>query len=170
MHNLNVSQDVSRTCPFAPSVVHADQVCEQPCEWMSRNGCWLWKRGSKQWTTRATDFTNALRSIVNTTVLPRVVGAFVARPLSEGLVGVVCNDHLHHARQTMKGGECGGNTHANQRRPVRAFHLTQHRISPPRRRRTRTRLPWLSHPHCRRICAGLHSTTPRATNTSWAGR
>lgn len=82
----------------------------------------------------------------------------------------MCNHYLRQAQHTMKGGECGGNTHADQRRPVDACHLTQHRLSPPRRRRTRTRLSGLSDPNRRRLSAGLHPTSPRTTSASRAGR
>ena len=87
-----------------------------------------------------------------------------------GYIHEMCNHHLHPVPHMMKGGECGGNTHADQRRPVDTVHFPQHRLSPPRRRRTRTRLSGLSDPYRRRLRAGLHPTPPRTTSTSRLGR
>ncbi len=170
MHNLDVSHDVSHTHPFVPSVEHADRVCALGCGRQCISGFWQCKSGPNQWTTHTTEFTKCFKTPVNTSVLPLALARTAARSLPGSHVRQVCKHHLHQARQTMKGGECGGNTHANQRRPDRACYLTQHRLSPPRSRRTRTRTAWLRHPHRRRISPGLHSTPPGATNTSRAGR
>lgn len=170
MHNLDVSHDVSRTGPVRPPVEHADNVCEQGCAWPCISDFLLCKRGSNQWITHTTEFTRNPKTPVNTSVLPIVVAMAADCLLHVGPVWQVCNHRLHQVDQTMRGGECGGNTHANQRRPERTCHLPQHRLSPPRSGRTRTRTSWLRHPHCRRIRAGLYSTPSRAHRTSWTGR
>ena len=170
MHNLDVSHDVSRTHPFAPPVEHADKVCALGCGRQCTTSFWQCTSASNQWTTHTTEVTKNLKSPVNTSVLRILVSLAAARSLPGRHVGEVCNHHLHQSQHTMKGGEDGGNTHAHQRRPVRACHLAQHRLSPPRSGRTRTCLPRLSHPHCRRVCAGLHSTPSGSKNTTWTGR
>ncbi len=170
MHNPDVSHDVSQSPTTAALSRPAQIACGKGCGLRLTTVTLRWTSHSKPWTTRSSNHSGTPEKPVKSMIL---VGQATTLGVSWGLRGFVqhvCKHHLHQAQHTMKGGECGGDSYEDQRRPVDAVHFTQHRLSSPRRGRTRARVPGLSDPDRRRLCAGLHPTPPRTAGTSRAGR
>jgi hypothetical protein len=156
MHNPDVSHDVSQSPTTAAFSRPAQIACGKGC------GLWLttitlrWTSLSKPWTTQSSEASHEPIKPGKSMILgTRHCTLGVSRGL-RGFVQHVCKHHLHHAPHTMKGGECGGNTHENQRRADCAVHVTQHRVSPHRVRALRARLCGISDAHRRRLRSGLH--------------
>jgi hypothetical protein len=101
-------------------------------------------------------------------------GAFRVKKLCKnpcsGYIHDVCNHLLHQSQQMMKGGECGDNTHEDQRRPICAGHVPQHRVPPHRLRALRTRLCGISDAYRRRIRPGLHHAPSHGASNVVVGR
>ena len=170
MHFPDVSHDVSRTSQTLPSFWHAQVSCVQRC------GLWLttvtlrWTSQSKPWTTRPSNHSDAPEKPVKSMIS---VGLAIRLRVSCGLRGFVqhvCKHHLRQAPHTMKGGECGGDSHEDQRRPVGAVHVPQHRVPPHRVGALRARLCGIRDAHRRRLSAGLHRTPSLNTSNLVVGR
>jgi hypothetical protein len=170
MHDPDVSHDVSQSPVIAALSRPAQIACGKGC------GLWLttitlrWTTLSKPWTTRCLEASHEPikpgKSMIWGT---RSCTLGVSRGL-RGFVQHVCKHHLHHAQHTMKGGECGGNTHEDQRRPKRTVHVTQHRVSPHRVRALRARLCGISDAYRRRLRAGLHHAPSHVASNLVVGR
>lgn len=170
MHFPDVSHDVSQTSKNSLSFRCDEFPCVQRC------GLWLttvtlrWTSHSKPWTTRCSNHPHIPEKPVKSMILGgRATTLGVSRGL-RGFVQHVCKHQLHQATHTEKGGECGGDSYQDQRCPVDAVRFPQHRLSPPRRGRTRARVPGLSDPDRRRLRAGLHHAPTCTAGTSRAGR
>ncbi len=170
MHNPDVSHDVSQSPPTAALSRPAQIDCEKGC------GLWLtsvslrWTSLSKPWTTRFPEASHEPIKPGKSMIWgARHCTLGVSRGL-RGFVQHVCKHHLHQAPHTMKGGECGDNTHENQRRPERAVHVPQHRVSPHRLRALRARLCGISDAYRRRLSAGLHHTPSHGASLIVVGR
>jgi hypothetical protein len=170
MHNPDVSHDVSQSPAIAAISRPAQIACGKGC------GLWLtsvslrWTTLSKPWTTRCPEASHEPIKPGKSTIWgTRHCTLGVSRGL-RGFVQHVCKHHLHHAPHTMKGGECGDNTHENQRRPERAVHVPQHRVSPHRLRSLRARLCGISDAHRRRLRAELHHAPSHGAGLIVVGR
>ena len=170
MHNPDISHDVSQS--------PANAALSRPAQIDCGKGCGLWLRSvSLRWTSLSKPWTTRFPEASHEPIKPgksRILGTRhctlgVSRGL-RGFVQHVCKHHLHHAPHTMKGGECGDNTHENQRRPDCAVYVTQHRVSPHRLRSLRARLCGISDAHRRRLRAELHHTPSHGAGLIVVGR
>jgi hypothetical protein len=170
MHNPDVSHDVSQSPTTAALSRPAQIACGKSCGLRLTSVSLRWTTLSKPWTTRCPEASHEPIKPGKSMILgARHCTLGVSRGV-RGFVHHVCKHHLHHAPHTMKGGECGDNTHENQRRPERAVHITQHRVSPHRVRALRARLRGISDAHRRRLRTGLHHTPSLNTSNLVVGR
>ena len=158
MHFPDVSLDVSHGGKniFSGSCA---QICAKACGMR-------WTSPSKRWTTVSSQVAERLKKPANKGMSSRFGHEFC----SKALVLHICNHQLHRAQHTMKGGECGDNTHADQRRTVCAVHVTQHRVPPHRLRALRAGLCGISDAHRRRLRAGLHHAPSLNASNIMVGR
>jgi hypothetical protein len=170
MHNLDVSHDVSQSPTSAALSRPAQISCGKGC------GLWLtsvslrWTTLSKPWTTQSFELPHEpIKPGKSRIIATRSCTLGVSRGL-RGFVQHVWKHHLHHAPHTMKGGECGDNTHENQRRADCPVDVPQHCVSPHRVRALRARLCGISDAHRRRLSAGLHHTPSLNTSNLVVGR
>ena len=170
MHNPNVSHDVSQS----PTTAAISRPAQIDCG----KGCGLWLTTiTLQWTNHSKPWTTPFPETPHEPIKPgksaiwgiRHCSLGVSRSL-RGFVQHVCKHHLHHAPHTMKGGECGDNTHENQRRPERAVDVPQHRVPTHRVRALRARLCGISDAHRRRLRAGIHHTPSHGAGLFVVGR
>jgi hypothetical protein len=170
MHNPDVSHDVSQS----PTTAALSRPAQIDCG----KGCGLWLTTiTLQWTNHSKPWTTPFPETPHEPIKPgksaiwgtRHCSLGVSRSL-RGFVQHVCKHHLHHAPHTMKGGECGDNTHENQRRADCPVHVTQHRLPPHRVRALRACLCGISDAHRRRLRTGLHHAPSFITSNLVVGR
>jgi len=170
MHNPDVSHDVSQSSTTPALSRPAQIACGKSCGLWFTSVSLRWTSHSKPWTTRCAEASHEPIKPGNSMIWgTRHCTLGVSRGL-RGFVQHVCKHHLHHAPHTTKGGECGDNTHENQRRPERAVHVPQHRLPPHRLRALRARLCGISDAHRRRLRAGLHNAPTRDASNVVVGR
>ena len=170
MHFPDVSHDVSQTSKNSLSFRCDEFPCVQRCGLRLTTVTLRWTSHSKPWTTRCSDTSDTPEKPGNSMIYgSRATTLGVSWGL-RGFVQHVCKHHLRQAPHTMKGGECGGDSHEDQRRPVGAVHVPQHRVPPHRVGALRARLCGIRDAHRRRLSAGLHRTPSLNTSNLVVGR
>lgn len=170
MHFPDVSHDVSQTSKNSLSFRCDEFPCVQRCGLWLTTGTLRWTSHSKPWTTRTSNYSDTPEKPGISMIF---VGLAIPLRVSWGLRGFVqhvCKHHLRQAPHTTKGGERGGDSYEDQRRPVDAVRFPQHRVPSHRLRALRARLCGISDAHCRRLRAGLHRTPSLNTSNLVVGR